>query len=363
MAKRNLTNKIITPIGSVRLKDIAERVGVSVTVVSKALHNTKASVRMSPATQDRIRKLAEKMGYRPSAAGRMLSQKKTDVIGIIASYRDDKPQMQYVADIMAPACRILWEHQKNLMVLDLPYDAERMAQDILPSMVSEGRVDAVLVLEPHYNPVLCGELDKIGFPWVGIDAKEPELIRPYNQVITETSAVTEIPFGIFVNEGHRRLAYLHYDSPYWTETIRHEGVGRVLADFPDVSLIRIPYRGLSSSGNNDLLNYSQHLQEKLFPKKKPEIWPTAIFCDNDWMALALYDATTKRGLTIPGDLSVIGYGNERVGEMLDPTLSTIAIDPIEACGADMVLRLLTTGKNQPNVGCRPRYIQRQSCED
>ncbi len=361
MKRKSVTKKQITH-KTVRLKDIAQEAGVSITVVSKALHNTKAHVRMSKSTLDRIRKLAAQMGYRPSAAGRMLVNKQTDVIGVITSYSSDGarvPRLEYIAELLTPACRILWEHNKNLMVLNLPLDSKTTAREVLPSMVGEGRVDGVLVMEPNSNPVLCGELDKIGFPWVGVCAKQPEIMRPYNQVITETPAVTEIPVRYLVQKGHRCLCYLHNDIPYGQETCRHEGISRVLTAFPAVTVIRIPYRG-PSTDPNERRDISKMLQEKLFPGKRSSLWPTAVFCDHVWMAVAVYDAAAKKGLSIPWDLSVAGYGNDHIVEMLDPPLSSVVVDSEEASGAYMILRRLEMGKNQPNIECKPRYIQRES---
>jgi DNA-binding LacI/PurR family transcriptional regulator len=362
MTNNNVKNIKTITRGVVRLKDIAEKVGVSITVVSKALHNTKAHVRMSKTTLDRIRKVAAQMGYRPSAAGRMLVKKQTDVIGVITSYSSDAervPRLDYVAELMTPACQILWEHHKNLMVLNLPLDSRTTGRDILPSMVGERRVDGVLVMEPSSNPVLCGELDKIGFPWVGVCAKQPEIMRPYNQVITETPAVTEIPVRYLVQKGHRCLCYLHNDIPYGQETCRHEGISRVLAEFPSVAVIRIPYRG-PSTDTNERRDISNMLQEKLFPGKRSSLWPTAVFCDHVWMAVAVYDAAAQKRLSIPRDLSVAGYGNDHIVEMLDPPLSSVMLESYDSTGVYMLLRLIETGKNQPNIECKPKYVQRES---
>jgi LacI family transcriptional regulator len=102
------------------------------------------------------------------------------------------------------------------------------------------------------------------------------------------------------------------------------------------------------------------LQEKLFPGKRSSLWPTAVFCDHVCMAVAVYDAAAKKGLSIPRDLSVAGYGNDHIVERLDPPLSSVVVDSEETSGAYMILRRLETGENQPNIECKPRYIQRES---
>jgi LacI family transcriptional regulator len=347
---------------AVRLKDVAERAGVSVSVVSKALHDTKAHVRMSASTRDRIRALASEMGYRPSAAGRMLAKRQTDVIGVITSYSNDAarvPRLDYVAELITPACRILWEHGKNLMVLDLPTESRHAGADVLPTMVTERRVDGVLVMEPSSNPVLCGELDRIGFPWVGVCAKQPEIMRPCNQVISETPAVTEVPVRHLVEKGHRRVCYLHYDIPYGQETCRHEGISRILGTCASVSVVRVPYQVLAAE-MDERCGVSQMLQDRVFAGKRSSQWPTAVFCDNSRMAMAVYDAAAKKGLSIPGDLSVVAYGDSAIAALLDPMVATVVIDAQQACGAEMMLRRLATGEDQPNIECRPRYVPRGS---
>lgn len=362
MKKQPTSSKKEPARAVVRMKDIAERIGVSVSVVSKALHDTKAHVRMSKATRDRIRKLAAQMGYRPSAAGRMLVNKQTDVIGVITSYSTDgaqTPRLEYIAELLTPACRILWEHQKSLMVLNLPMDTKAATLAVLPAMVAEGRVDGVLVMEPDSNPVLCEELDRVGFPWVGVCAKHPEIMRPYNQIITETPRVTEVPIRELVQKGHRRICYLHYDIRHEQEACRHEGVDRILAEFPEVTAMRVPYR-LLVPGTNERLGMSHMLQEKVFPGRRSSLWPTAVFCDRSWLAIAVYDAAAKKGLSIPDDLSVVGYGSEPIVEMLAPRLSSVVVESPETCGAYMMLRRLQTGENQPNIECMPRYVPRDS---
>lgn len=338
--------------GPSRLKDIAAAAGVSVTLASKVINNTKSQTRVSPTMRKRVLQLAENMGYRPSAAARILAKKKTDVIGIIVS-RLFHQLKEEICDIS----RILEKNRKHLMVLDLGYNSDVTFE--LPEMISEGRVDGVIVVEPHYQKAICNKIDEIHFPWVGLAAKYPEVIRPVNQIICETYSTIETPALELLQKGHRKLAYLHYDIPYEEEYCRHKGLDRALTNYADASILRVPCSTLLDDVDKD--EVTEYLLKRLFPLNTPSAdWPTGVLCDLDWMAVAVYEAAVRRGLNIPRDLSVCGFGNEIIGKILCPPLSTVMIDAADFYCVHMLLRLIETRTDQANIQCLPKYIERKS---
>jgi LacI family transcriptional regulator len=73
--------------------------------------------------------------------------------------------------------------------------------------------------------------------------------------------------------------------------------------------------------------------------------PTAIFCANDRMAVGCYEALKERGLTIPGDVSVIGFDDEEIARHLTPPLTTLVL-PHREMGRWAVEKALSLARNK-----------------
>ena len=146
--------------------------------------------------------------------------------------------------------------------------------------------------------------------------------------------------------GHRRVAYLTLAPGIEATRLRQAGLIRAFREagvfFPE-TLIAI---GQSRTGAFDRAEAFAAATGLLRDRR-----PSAVFCGNDEMAMQVYNAAAKLGLSIPGDLSVVGFDDHRVfSEGLMPPLTTIAL-PYERIGriaADLLIEQIA-GRSSANI--------------
>lgn len=159
---------------------------------------------------------------------------------------------------------------------------------------------------------------------------------------------------VLLNKGHRRIGFINDLNPIPAAVGRLEGYKQALKayDIPfDESLVRL--HGYQAKGG-----YLGAME--LMQLGEP---PTAIFCFSDFVAIGVYDALRTLGVSIPGDVAVMGFDNhELIAAQLSPPLSTIQLPHYEMGKWAIEFLLEHTGESLPpvqhTIGCP--YIERQS---
>ena len=139
----------------VSIRDVAARAGVSATTVSHVLNRTPGT-RTSAATQERVRRAAEELGYSANAVARTLRTRRSDSVGFVG---DEIATTPYAGELIAGAQEVIRAHDGVLLVTNTEYDAELEAREVRELLDRE--VDGVLCAysftEPHLmlSSVFC----------------------------------------------------------------------------------------------------------------------------------------------------------------------------------------------------------------
>lgn len=315
---------------SVTIKDIAKAAGVSHPTVSRALNDNPA---ISAKTIKRIKDLANRMGYIPSATARGLKTSRTFALGVITSFIEDpfwSEVLQGVDDILHPA-------GYSLFIAATHRDVQR-EKEVVQAMVQRG-VDGVILLAPQFSPKQCHTLQTYGLPMAMVNnegAGECQCLI-FNDDIYGIRQIT----AHLVQLGHSRIAYLGNRDGGLTNRNRQAGFSAEMA----VSSLNIPEEYLyQTSGGNPAggLEGAQYLLGL-------KLIPTAIVCYNDYMAVGVYNGISGAGLSIPGDVSVTGFDDINMSAFLTPPLTTLRQCKYElgVGAARMMLEMLTTTQNDP----------------
>ena len=181
----------------VTIKDIARRVGVSHTTVSRALHGNSL---ISDETSERIRKMAREMGYQPSAAARSLKTNRSQVLGVILSSLDDP----FVSEILQGIEDSARESNFSLFIAASHHDPGR-ERKIVQTMM-EHRVDGVIICSTSFGAEQGRQLLEYGFPTVVVNNQSAENFRYsiYHDDVDGSRQVTRH----LIELGHQRIAYL-----------------------------------------------------------------------------------------------------------------------------------------------------------
>jgi DNA-binding LacI/PurR family transcriptional regulator len=288
---------------NVTIKDIAKAAGVSHSTVSRALNNHQA---ISEATRERIKELAQQMGYVPNATARGLKTNRTHALGAILQEIDDP----FWSEVLDGVDSILHPGGYSLFVASTHNDKQR-EKEVVHAMVQRG-VDGVLLLSPQFREEQCHFLNSYDLPMVMVNnegAGECQFII-YNDDVYGARLITKH----LIDLGHTRLAYL---GKRGSASNRN----RMRGFFAEMQAARLPvddrYIFHTSTANpiggRDGAEYLLALDEI----------PSGIVCYNDFLAIGVYNYLQEKGLRIPQDVSVTGFDNISIAAYLSPPLTTL----------------------------------------
>ncbi|MGN0414673.1 MAG: substrate-binding domain-containing protein [Agathobacter sp.] len=294
---------------AVKLADIAAVVGVSTVTVSKALSDQKG---VSEELREKIKRLAEEMGYQPPAATKKLASKQCNIGVLVQEIYLDKYASYY--------WQLYQELTKKAMGRGCFTVLELVArEDVLtvktPMLVQEKRVDAIVVLGTMEKEYLQNLEEEAEVPVVYMDYYDNE--REIDTVIPNSFYGCYMLTNYLYDMGHREIAY----------------VGTVCA----TNSITDRYLGYLKS----ILEH--HLQQKeewviddrdiktgkIDPEGKlllPKQMPSAFVCNCDLTASYLIKKLQREGYRVPEDVSVVGYDNYLYPGSCDIGITTYEVD-------------------------------------
>lgn len=276
----------------------------------------------TPATATRVREAISELCFRPSQIGRSLKTSKSRTIGVLVPSLVNPVFAESVAGIELAAQRAGY----SVLLATSRYDRDRETSAI--ETLRAHWVDGlILTVASADHSASLDLLDASSVPYVLIYNQPHRGDRAavsVDNVAAAREAVTSL-----VSLGHRRIAMLAGVRAASDRTIlRQEGFEAAMRD---AGLIP----GLTLEVDFEALNAERAIST-LFAG--PEA-PTALFCGTDLIAIAAMKALSERGLSVPRDVSVIGFDGIAVGAMLQVPLTTIVM-PVHAMGERAVEQLL-----------------------
>jgi LacI family transcriptional regulator len=292
----------------VTIADVASHAGVSKTTVSHVISGNRP---VATSTRTRVERAIAELGYRPDGIARSLRTRRTHMVALI------------IPDITNPYYPMLARGLEG--ALDgAGYRAFICNSDGAPdreldflSEVCDRRVDGIVLdsfrlTTDQVHAVTRGHVPVV---WIGsMPGAHPgfDSVRP-DDGQGAFEATTHL-----VERGHRAIAMV--DGPVGSGTSRRDGYLRALNAAGLTATPGTPIRGdwTRSAGQSAL-------PELLAASPRP----TAVFCSNDRTAIGVIDAARERGLSVPGDLAVVGFDDIEEAAMTTPPLTTVANPAIE----------------------------------
>ncbi|HLZ58412.1 MAG TPA: LacI family DNA-binding transcriptional regulator [Ktedonosporobacter sp.] len=337
MAKRHSAD------GRPTISQIAQIAGVSVPTVSKVL-NGRADV--ATPTRERVEQVIEEYGFVRNRAARALRKGKTGLVDLILPRLDD----EYFLPILVGAAQVLREAGVRLVLTSSNDQPEEEVHQI--DTITDHSMDGILVVLPSEETVEY--LERSDLPFVVVHNQGGLLSMVPSVRITSWEGGF-VATSHLINLGHRRIAYIG-------KTVRtRDGIERIAGYRAALDSAHLPIDPqLECAGHfNEVDGYTA--TRALLELPEP---PTAIFAGNDRQAAGVYRALHEAGMTIPGDMSVIGFDNLPFTELLSPPLTTIHAPRLELgrTAATMLLRLINGEVlDMPRVVLSTHFIERQSC--
>lgn len=275
-----------TVFSRVTLKDVAQRVGVSVNAASKVLNNTRSSGQVSEETRKRIVDVAKELGYQPNSAARSLVRRRSDIIAMYFNIEYLDTAEPFTAALIEGAERGCRERNQSLLLYTRGDD--KSVDDTCRKLLS-GTADGITV--PSWiEPELAERLIAAGIPIVVYPT--PFAMLP--SVTIDEGAGARQAMEHLRSKGHSRVLYHHSTWIAMTRPDRYKQYGAELGI--DVTIMRARDDfGFLSAEECELLSK---------PRDKR---PTAVACWNDEFAYRVLDYCDDHALRVPDDIAVIGF--------------------------------------------------------
>jgi LacI family transcriptional regulator len=320
----------------VTITELARASGVSVGTVSRAL-NGYADVR--PETRERIMRLARELDYTPGAAARSLVTQRSHVIGVVLDTGEGHPDLQhpFFHEVMVGLKNQIGARGFDLLL----FASERPGNGFGPHSYLKRslhhNVDGVVMMGVDPEDPEVQRVTRSDLATVGVDVGLAGTATTY--VVSDNVAGGQLAVRHFHERGHRRIATITglLDKLPGAERLR--GYRQAIQE------LGLAYRDDYVAYGDFYTDSGRRAMEQLLALPEP---PTAVFAASDMMALGAIRAAAEAGLSVPTDISVIGFDDIQLADHMNPPLTTVRQDKagLGAAAGSAIARLV--GGEQPS---------------
>lgn len=299
-------------MSKVTINIVAKHAGVSKKTVSRVL-NEEPNVKQS--TKEKVKAVFEELGYRPSQQARGLARNQSFLIGLIY----DNPNKSYVSEVQNGALSVCDEKGFHLIIHPAAHESEHLLENVRKLWV-ESRLDGLILTPPFSDMMpLLELLDSLQATYVRIGATQMQLTKPElnSQAPCVFSNDEEMAYKVtryLISLGHNEIGFVkgHVDHP--VSALRFNGFQRALSENGIPLKQKFVVEGVFDfASGEDAGRKLLSLDER----------PTAIFASNDYMAAGILKVASQRKISVPHDLSVVGFDNAPISEYIWPSLTTV----------------------------------------
>jgi len=291
------------------IRDVAKRAKVSIATVSRTLNNPSS---VDPETARRVRLAVEELRYFPNSQARSLVSGRSRILGLIVSDITNP----FFPELVKGFEHIAVHHGYEIMVSSTDYDSVRMAMCV--RRLIERKVEGVAIMTSEMDHSLIEELVHARFPTVFLDIGSVHSLMSNIQV-DYAHGVNQAADHL-LQLGHSRIGFisgpLNLKSARFRRTAFLECLARrgILEDEQVVT-----------EGDHTIQGGLEAMT-RLLNVPRP---PTAVLASNDLTAIGALRAVRRRGWSVPGDMSVIGFDDIHFAEFTEPPLTTVALSRLE----------------------------------
>lgn len=336
----------------ITLRDIAREANVALSTVSQVLNN---KPNVSPETRQHVLKVAAGLGYRAKIEANGTVTPQLSTVGLITKSRDDDPLIvnPFYSYIIAGAERECQRNNINLMYANIEVDSRNHALSF-PAMLLDEIVDGVIVVGAFLEETIADISRRTNRNLVLVDAYASD-DTAFDSVLIDNYRGAYTAVSYLLRLGHRNIGLIgSHPESYPSIIERRQGYLAAIQEYG------IPPTYIEESRLNRSDAFAATLR---LLKRATEV--SAIFACNDNVAIGVMNAVRHLGLTIPGDISIVGFDDIDLAQEVMPPLTTMHVDKV-FMGA-MALRHLRDRVADPNrpaikILMATQLIERGSCK-
>ena len=306
----------------VSIKEVAKIAGVSIATVSRCINNPE---KVTERTRLKVQAAIQETGYSPNTLAQSFRRGRTNVVMVVLPSVGDPFFTPVMRGVRTAA------KAKGYSVLIEETQLNTMTDDEISAMLVSKQTDGIILLasmSPFGTDVLSAKSRRRIPIVIGCETISPELAE-FPSVHIDNVAAAKEATNYLISQGHERIGMIYGQGSSLLTKDREFGYRAAMKQ------ARLPIADgwivegqLTISGARKatrvLINHNDR--------------PTAIFCANDEMAIGCLHETKSAGLTVPDDMSIVGFDDIRYAEVTDPPLTTIS-QPAEEIGERVMYRL------------------------
>jgi len=298
--------------GGVTIKHVAADAGVSLQTVSRVI-NDEPNVR--PQMAARVREAIERLGYVPSiAAQRMGGSRSRLIVALndrdrtIADWRG-RQGVDWVDQMLLGGMLTCAEHGYRLLLELVDTHSDHVEREVSAALGAL-RPDGVILTPPHsHNPAITELLAERGVPFARIGSLAP---GPGLSLTMGDEDAAALATRHLIDQGHRRIGFVAGPADYEVSGRRVVGFQAAMAGAALAADLLIEGDFTAASG--------RAAAEALLSRPSP---PTGLIASNDQMTLGALDAVRARGMSVPGDVSLLSFDDTPVVRFVQPPLDAV----------------------------------------
>lgn len=317
------------------LKKLAEELDVSITTVSRALAGDEA---IAFKTRERVAEAARTYGYVPNVAARQLVSGRSGFVGFVLPIRGPNFVDSYLGEFVTGLGEGLVTHGIDLFIATVQPGQAELA--VLKHVVESGRADGVVVPRVAETDQRLEYLMARRFPFVAHGRMLEDTSR-YSWLDSDSVTAFGEAFDLLYSLGHRHFGLVSITDAMTFRHMRERGLREAMVrrGDPEVTLdvVSAPRfdRGATVAAVNSLLHAGRR--------------PTAIIGLFDELALTIMEEAARAGISIPRDLSVVGFDNITASAYAPPGLTTFEANTRESAReiAGMLVAAIEKRQTEP----------------
>ena len=321
---------------------VAERAGVSLSTVSRVL-NGKASV--NKVLKERVEKAVKELNYRPNSVARSLANNRTDSVGVLV------PELNapFFGDLMQAVESTLRAADKHV-IISVGQNCVETEKDAVEFLISRN-CDALIMHAEALSDEYLLELNQSKLPVALVNRQVEGLPEACTSLDNEKGGY--LATRHLLELGHKDIAYISGPTDKCDASLRLEGHKRALSE-----------AGLPT--NPQLIFNGDYSEEDgkigLLELMARDVPFTALVCANDWMASGAISCARDLGMSLPHDLSVVGFDDVVFAHHVFPRLTTVSnpIAEMAEMSAKYILNKVYGQANNVQLYFEPSLVVRES---
>ncbi len=320
---------------AITIEDVAREAGVSIATVSRVMNGTKA---VSPSLTQRVLEVVRRNNFRPNTLARGLITKQTSTLGVI------------VCDISNPVFGALTKginrvcQDRNYTVIICESDGKREKELALLQKLSEQRIDGLLFAGVEVGEPLVARMLEMDYPAVLVTQEEFGGMKRLPTVVHDNDQAIRDAVDFLASLGHDRIAFIGGpENDYSSGILRLAGY-------------RAALKGLGIQPPDSYVEHGNFTFESGFTCMK-RIYeenrdlPTAVVVCSDLMAVGAIQCARSMGVSVPEEMSVMGFDDSELAMYFTPALSTVRVSYFDegVAAAEELFRRIEGGDRQPTL--------------